>query len=82
MNKTKYYIRILSEEDISNSIVTHAVADSLQKAIKWCRDNKYATKRGKFEFFDASPGRHAVHMTKWIHYNSKYLINIYEIQEV
>lgn len=78
----KYYIRILSENDLSNSINAHAVANSLEEAIKWCKDKKYMTKRGKIEYFDWSASKFAVHCTKWVHWNSRYTVNIYEIQEV
>ena len=79
----KYYIRILSELDDNNCIVDHAITDSYEKAVKWCKDKKYMTKRGKIEFFDAYQwSKYAIHTTKWIHWNSKYIVNIYEIKEV
>lgn len=79
----KYYIRILSELTDNHYIVDHAIADSLEKAIKWCKDKKYMTKRGKIEFFNSDPlSKYSMHTTKWIHWNSKYIVNIYEIKEV
>ncbi len=78
----KYYIRVIAEEDMTNSIFDHVIASSLKGAIKWCKDKKYMTQRGKMEFLDFSDFKYAVHMTKWFHCNSRYTVNIYEIKEV